>query len=193
MSPVDVRAAEDPWATAVLLHPHPDFGGSRFNVVVDSLFRALPEAGATAVRFDFSSSNEATSAGEAACVVDSLPTGPIVVIGYSFGAGVAARVTSEQLAGWFLIAYPLAMGQRPPIADDPRPKAVAVPQFDQFSPPAEVRRDITSWTNTTIQVVPGADHFLGDGISEVVSQVLSWLPSAVKGGRGDDRSLPTSS
>ena len=50
MSPVsvDFTAAQQAWAVAVLLHPHPDFGGDRFNAVIDELYRRLPlESGTT--------------------------------------------------------------------------------------------------------------------------------------------------
>ena len=53
-----------PRAAAVLLHPHPDMGGDRFNNVVSELYRALPPAGVTAIRFDFSSSKIDVSAEE---------------------------------------------------------------------------------------------------------------------------------
>jgi alpha/beta superfamily hydrolase len=196
MYPVDVCEAAAPWAAAVLLHPHPDFGGNRFNLVVDSLYRALPTAGVTAARFDFSSSDEAGAVDRTVEVVHSVPTRPLVLVGYSFGAAIATLVTDDRLAGWFLAAPPLRPGaqRRPPIADDPRPKALAVPQFDQFSPPADVRRLTDDWVNATVEVVAGADHFLAGGTTEVVTQLLAWLRSPAVGSvGGNDSSLPTSS
>ena len=41
-----------PRAAAVLCHPHPAYGGDRYNVVVDALFRALPPAGVASLRLD---------------------------------------------------------------------------------------------------------------------------------------------
>ena len=57
MRAYDLTEADDPWAGAVLLHPHPDMGGDRYNNVVSALFEALPAAGVTALRFDFKSSD----------------------------------------------------------------------------------------------------------------------------------------
>ena len=37
----------------VVCHPHPAYGGNRFNNVVEVLFAALPAAGFAALRFDF--------------------------------------------------------------------------------------------------------------------------------------------
>jgi alpha/beta superfamily hydrolase len=51
----EVNVAEEATATAlaVLLHPHPHFGGNRFHPFIEALFRRLPEIGVTAIRFDF--------------------------------------------------------------------------------------------------------------------------------------------
>jgi alpha/beta superfamily hydrolase len=193
MYPVDVSTADSPWAAAVLLHPHPDMGGNRFNAVVDVLFRALPDAGVSAARFDFSSSDETASVQQAVEAVGTMPTRPLALVGYSYGASIATRVTHDGLAGWFLIAPPLRSAEAP-IALDPRPKLLAVPQFDQFSPPADVLTLTDRWANTTVEVVAGTDHFMAGGIGAVVSQLLVWLRSGAVGPAGaDNSSRPTSS
>ena len=42
---LDYEAVPGVPLAAVLLHPHPDMGGDRFNHVVDAMYRALPPAG----------------------------------------------------------------------------------------------------------------------------------------------------
>ncbi|HEX9546620.1 MAG TPA: hypothetical protein VF942_04740 [Acidimicrobiales bacterium] len=160
-----------------MLHPHPDYGGNRFNIVVEALYRALPPAGVSALRFDFSSSEVGVAAGDVVEVVGTLASIPVVLVGYSFGAEVATTVADERVAGWFLIAPPLAGGSEVvrAIAGDPRPKAIAVPEHDQFSPPGRTRHLTSSWTNTTVTDVPGADHFLAGRTGVVADQVVSWL------------------
>jgi hypothetical protein len=177
--PVEINSPDDAWATAILLHPHPDMGGNRFNLVVDALYRALPAAGVGAVRFDFSSSDTALAAALTVEVIDTAPSGPMVLVGYSFGAGIATLIADERLAGWFLIApplRPLALEQCV-IAKDHRPKAISVPALDQFFPPAETRQATAAWSNTTISLIPDADHFLAGSVDTVVTQVLAWLRS----------------
>src|SRR3954471_15625045 len=105
----DRNDAKDPSAGAVLLHPHPDYGGDRFNPVVDALFRALPDAGVSAVRFDFSSSDVDVAADEVRAALSLLDIRPLVIIGYSFGADVATTVADDRVAGWYLIAPPLRL------------------------------------------------------------------------------------
>ena len=159
---MDVNGAERPSAVAILLHPHPAWGGDRFNPVVDALYRGLPPAGVSAVRFDFRSADPGEAVADVLAVLDQTPLRPVVLVGYSFGADVAATVIDGRLAGWFLVAPPLRLtdGQRSAFGMDPRPKGLAVPEHDQFSPPGVVRPAVAGWRNATVGVVTGADHFL---------------------------------
>ena len=178
MSPVsvDFTAAQQAWAVAVLLHPHPDFGGDRFNAVIDELYRRLPLDGISTLRFDFSSSELPMAAAETVEVLDHVDTRPMALVGYSFGADVAATVDDKRIAGWFLIAPPLVDAKRPrPVASDPRPKALLLAEHDQFSPPGRTSHIAEKWDNATVGVVPGADHFLIGHAGVVVDEALSWL------------------
>jgi alpha/beta superfamily hydrolase len=174
----EMNVAEEARALAVLLHPHPHFGGNRFHPFIDALFHRLPEIGVTAIRFDFSSAEAAVAHEE---VVASLNEGstrwpqlPVVLAGYSFGAGIAAGVGDERIAGWYLLAPPVAMLAGSPIGPDPRPKGIVVPEFDQFSPPAAVERVVTGWERTTVTTVPNADHFLG-AVAPFVDDAFDWI------------------
>ena len=51
--PAEIAVPDGARGGAVLLHPHPRFGGNRLNAVVAALFRSLPAAGIAALRFDF--------------------------------------------------------------------------------------------------------------------------------------------
>jgi alpha/beta superfamily hydrolase len=176
---VDVNSPHNAWAAAVLLHPHPDRGGDRFNAVVDSLYRALPGAGVASARFDFSSSDTGSAARQTVEVIEVIPTRPLVVVGYSFGAAVATMVNDDRVAGWFLIAPPLRLvsADQSTIGSDPRPKALAVPEFDQYTPPAEAAKLTEGWINTALNPLPGADHFLAGALNAVVDMVLAWIRS----------------
>ena len=162
MPSYDLAEAPDPWASAVLLHPHPDMGGDRFNNVVSALFDALPAAGVTAVRFDFSSSNVDTAVAETVEMLDALPVEPRLVIGYSFGGGIAARVADARIGGRCLIA--------PPPSKEPRPVGVKpfviAAEHDQFFELDDVQPDA---------VVTGADHFFVGRTNELTRLVLEWL------------------
>lgn len=87
-----------PAGTAVIAHPHPLFGGTMDNKVVQTLARAFVAAGWTAVRFNFrgvggSAGMHDEGRGEAQdylrVVEQAAGSGPIAVAGFSFGAFVA--------------------------------------------------------------------------------------------------------
>ena len=96
--PMDVDAVV---GTAFIAHPHPLFGGTMDNKVVQTIARAFVQGGWTAVRFNFrgvgaSAGEHDEGRGEAEDMlglVDGFaPQGPIALGGFSFGAFVASRV-----------------------------------------------------------------------------------------------------
>ncbi len=175
----------------VLAHPHPLYGGDRTNLVVDALFRALPEAGWHALRFDFRGvgASEGSFGGgtderlDVVAAIDALDTvcgnEPIWAGGYSFGAMVALNVTDQRLAGWVAVAPPLAAldGAACLAAADHRPTLVVVPEHDQFSPPAATEAIVAGWAATELRTVPMGDHFLAGRTAWVAEQVVAWLSS----------------
>jgi alpha/beta superfamily hydrolase len=164
----------------VLLHPHPDYGGDRFNPVVQALYDAVLAAGWAAIRFDFSSSSPSSALAEATDAMDRLPPGlPVVVAGYSFGAGIATQLIDERIVRWVLVAPPFgSLGlDTGAIASDPRPKAVLSPAHDQFCPPDAARAATRGWTATTVEIAEGADHFLAGA----TARVAAWAVELVRG------------
>ncbi|MEX1105375.1 MAG: alpha/beta hydrolase [Ilumatobacteraceae bacterium] len=177
-------------AGVALCHPHPRFGGDRFNSVVDALFQGLAEAGCLVLRFDFRGVNGSEGMHgdgidermDAAAAVDVLATAtdaPLWLAGYSFGAAVALDVAHPRIDGWLGIAPPLAMMPGPRIAGtDHRPKHLLVAGHDQFSPPDATAAAVADWRSTTTTVLASADHFL----SGHLDQVSAWAVAAVSRG-----------
>jgi alpha/beta superfamily hydrolase len=175
----DLSEAGDPWASAVLLHPHPDMGGDRYNNVVSALFEALPDAGVTALRFDFSSRDLEIAVTETINALDLLSAEPRFLVGYSFGGGVAATIADERIAGWYLIAPALTMFE-PAIGDDPRPKSIAAAEHDHFFSPARLETATTDWAATEHATISGADHMFVGRTDEVTKQCVAWLRQAAR-------------
>ncbi len=78
-------AAENIRATAVLCHPHPQYGGTMRSIVISALFEALPQVGIACLRFNFrgvENSEGAYSEGRAE---------PLDVIAAMDAAGAAAE------------------------------------------------------------------------------------------------------
>ncbi len=180
---------DDPVAAAVICHPHPLHGGNMFAPVVDSLFSELSTVGVVCLRFNFrgvggSDGRHDYGQGEqldAIAAIDHLAEEhadlPIWAMGWSFGADITLGVTHPRLAGWFAVAPPLKIIDADTMgaAADPRPKLLCVPEHDQFNPPDEAARATSDWVNTSITVVPMADHFLAGGLTTVTARAKGLL------------------
>jgi len=182
----DINAAEAPFAVAVLLHPHPDYGGNRFHPFIDRLFKRLPEVSVSAVRFNFTTSSPAGAGNQVIAAIDHAaaqwPKCPVILAGYSFGAGVAAMIDDHRIADWYLLAPPGVMLEHATAGDDPRPKTIQVPEHDQFSPPKAIEHLVASWQSTTVDTILGVDHFLGD-VEPIVDDALASIRSRADAGR----------
>jgi hypothetical protein len=110
---VEMNIADEATGLAVLLHPHPHFGGNRFHPFIDGLFRRLPDVAVTAIRFDFASAEPPAARQEVVAALDQASARwtelPVFLVGYSFGAGIAAEIADRRIAGWYLLAPPTAM------------------------------------------------------------------------------------
>lgn len=179
---LDYQAVPGATIAAVVVHPHPDMGGDRFNHVVDAIYRALPPAGFSVARFDLSSSDPEQAHADTLLAIDMVGGPRIAMVGYSFGADVALGVVDDRIAGWFAVAPPLRFGGFEAIATDPRPKVLLVPELDQFSPPAGVSELTSGWSNARVTSLSGADHFLNGQSRAVAEAVRSWVAGLASGG-----------
>ncbi len=90
---------------AIICHPHPLFGGTMDNKVVQTLARAFVQTGWTALRFNFRGIGQSMGVydegrGEAddlrALINQELPTGSALALaGFSFGSFVVSQVLGE--------------------------------------------------------------------------------------------------
>ncbi len=166
-------------SAAIICHPHPQYGGNRFNNVVQALFDALPAAGIAALRFDFRSDHD-NGRGELLDVVAALdhltvnaPDAALVAAGYSFGAAMVARLDDDRVTAKVLIAPPLAAMdvERGMDVDT----LVLTPAHDQFSGPDATEAIISSWPSTTHETIASADHFLVGRAAEAAQRTVELL------------------
>ncbi|MDW3213494.1 MAG: hypothetical protein R8G01_05835 [Ilumatobacteraceae bacterium] len=160
-------------------HPHPRYGGDRFNPIVDAVYRRLPAAGLATLRFDFRRQFDGGigEQNDVIAAIDELDrrTGGDghVVVGYSFGAVVALTTTDERIRGVVAIAPPLT--EMPTIAPPSVPVLVLTPQHDQFTPPDAARGAVEGWPSVEVRTVESADHFLLGRAAAVADSVADWL------------------
>jgi hypothetical protein len=189
--------AEAPWASVVLCHPHPQFGGNRHAGLVSHLFAALPTLGVRTLRFDFRGVGRSTGAhggGEperrdVAAAVEAWSVdhaaGPLATVGWSFGGDVSLATDHPALDRWCAIAPPLQVIEPSTMvaARDARPTLLCVPEHDEVRPPASARAVVADWTATTVTTIGGASHLVIGRYDAATELVLDFLRAGVTDAR----------
>lgn len=175
----DVRVPAAPVGAAIVCHPHPQFGGNRFNTVVQALFDRLPAAGFATLRFDFRSDYD-DGRGElidAVAALDELerlvPGVALAATGYSFGAAMVSALDDDRITAKVLVAPPLAV--MPVARGLDVATLVLTPAHDQFSPPDATEAIVSQWPNTTHETIASTDHFLNGRTAVVAERVVEYL------------------
>jgi hypothetical protein len=159
---------------ALVAHPHPLFGGTLENKVVQTLAKTFAELGYVAIRPNFrgvgaSAGSHDHGFGETDDLLRVIDWGqarlgplPIVLAGFSFGAYVQTRVAQrlkpERIA---LVGVPdgLVAGGRTYKAERVPPDTIVIHgELDETAPLANT----LAWARPQelpVVVVPGADHF----------------------------------
>ena len=153
-----------PRGVALIAHPHPLFGGTLDNKVVQTLARACIDVGYEAWRPNFRGVGETEGThdegrGELedlAAIVEHLKPERLVLGGFSFGAGVqvllAQRVKCEKL---IVVGVAVTRFQLPPA---PAETLVIHGENDETVPLAAVL-DWARPQDLPVVLIPGADHF----------------------------------
>jgi alpha/beta superfamily hydrolase len=190
---------EDARATAVLCHPHPQFGGTMRSLVTSALFEALPAHGIACLRFNFrgvegsegryaegreehldvvAALDAATAWAATASAATTTGGSPLALIGWSFGADMALGIDDARVTGWVGIAPALRF--RPTheydkVARDQRPKLLILAANDEFRSPDEVVAETRDWTSVHVDTVPGASHFFVGRTDRVVTLAADFV------------------
>jgi alpha/beta superfamily hydrolase len=182
----------------VVCHPHPLYGGDMDNPVVRRAVEVCADLGLGTVRFNFRGVGGSTGSHgngitegldvEAALAQLGLSparTAPVGLIGYSFGAVVAAQVAAagSRLAGLCLIAPPLAIsGDALPRAlgawPNSNPLLVVSGTRDQYCPPSALATLTERVPSAQVRIVDGADHFFLGKLFPLGEAVAGWARSA---------------
>ena len=179
-----VQEAAAPRFVAVVLHPHPQYGGDMHNHVVTTACAVLADRGATTLRFNFRGTGRSTGShhggrGEqddalaaVAFARETAPGTPLVLAGYSFGAQVAAAVCRRAGASrLLLISPPMAYGG---IATLPaRVPVLAICGDRDPVCPADRLRALEG-TGVRVGIVPGVDHGWFGGLDALSAAISSF-------------------
>jgi alpha/beta superfamily hydrolase len=164
-----------PHGTAVIAHPHPQFGGAMTNKVVQTIARACVQCGWRALRFNFRGVGASAGAydegrGEVqdllAVVAQQVPADtPLAIAGFSFGAFVATQAIAalhhggRDIASVALVGTAAGRFTPAPLPPALHPRSLVIHgEHDDTIPLAAV----LDWARPQllpVTVVPGGEHF----------------------------------
>ncbi len=177
------QAVNEKTITAILCHPHPAYGGSMHDAVVNTATQVFLRHGVNCIRFNFrgvgaSAGTYGDGVGETEDLLavvnwqqQEYPRDKLWLCGYSFGANVVWRsLATAAPARAFLIAPPISMMEfAEQDGTDTVINAIAGDR-DDF-----VDQDrIGQWPGVTHHNIPGADHFFS-GAHDALGETLEAL------------------
>jgi alpha/beta superfamily hydrolase len=173
--------------SAVVMHPHPQYGGDMDNHVVMALCAALRGAGATTLRFNFRGTGCSEGAydggrgeeDDARAAITWLrterPQDALLIAGYSFGAMVATAIADEfPAAGVVLVSPPIGYSEM----RFPNARTLIVTGARDPIAPAEKLRELKDDT-TRVVIVSEADHGWWPGVDALTDEVALFAQSLV--------------
>lgn len=186
----DQEGRPHPFA-AVVCHPHPLYGGTMHNKVVHRVASTLHAMGGAVLRFNFRGVGksegvhdrgdgevEDARAAWVACRMRH-PEARLWIAGFSFGAGVAARLAASEpdAERAILIAPPIHTFRFDAMRTWPKPKLVLQGDHDTVCPLPSLEPEYATWAEPKrLVVVPGGTHFfdkqlgaLGEALREALA------------------------
>lgn len=174
-------AEGDAAATAVILHPHPLYGGTMQNKVVHTLARAFGELGVASVRFNFrgvGASAGSFSHGEgetedALAVIEwarsQRPDAPIWLAGFSFGAYIALRAAAmSKVSGLITVAPAVHLYDFSTLKLTPCPWLLIQGEADEIVPVEAVRQWLSGVAPPPQALyLPGVSHFFHGHLADI--------------------------
>ena len=186
---------------ALILHPHPEQGGTMNNKVTYALFKTFVNRGFNALRFNFrgvKKSEGRFSGGEgelsdAASVLDWMQSynpnaAQCWVAGFSFGAwiGMQLLMRRPEIYGFISISPPANMYDFSFLAPCPVSGLIVQGDQDTIVPKSSVDELVNKLAlqkNIVVEekIVEGADHFFTDKLESVVRHVDAYLAEKSQG------------
>ena len=177
-------------ATAVILHPHPLYGGTLQNKVVHTLARAFGDLGVASVRFNFrgvgaSAGNFAQGVGEtddALAVIEWVraqqPGTSVWLAGFSFGAAVALRAAQRtKVAGLITVAPAVNLYDFSALSTPSCPWLLIQGEADEVVPVEGVRTWLSGIAPPPQTIfLPDVSHFFHGRLNDLKVAVNNFVP-----------------
>lgn len=183
---------------AIVLHPHPQHGGTMNNKVVYNVFHTFAKQGFSVLRFNFRGVGRSQGTydrgegelSDAASALDWLQSvnqsaGGCWVAGFSFGAwiGMQLLMRRPEIAGFISVSPPANMYDFSFLAPCPSSGLIVQGEKDTLVPEPSVSKLVTKLQSQRgieidYRVVPGAEHFFKDEMDELCNHIADHLQKA---------------
>ncbi len=192
-----VPAGAGPFPVVIVCHPHPLYGGSMDNNVVNSLVEAFSQASFISFKFNFrgvgrsqgSFSNGIGEQADVSAAIAFVAAAPeadsarIGLAGYSAGAGFAFPVGTKdaRIKALAAVSPPLSMFNFESLKDCLKPKFLILGSRDDFISTSQFREFCQNLPVPKECVsLEGADHFWRGFESELANKVSAFFASVLK-------------
>jgi len=180
---------------ALMLHPHPQHGGTMNNKVIYTLYHGFARRGFSVLRFNFRGVGRSQGRfdrgegelSDAAAALDWLQTynpnaSQCWIAGFSFGAwiGMQLLMRRPEISGFVSVAPPANLYDFSFLAPCPASGLVLLGDKDEVVPPESVDKLVQKLTNQrdiTIEYRPikGANHFFNEHLEELNERLDDYL------------------
>ncbi|MEL6747786.1 MAG: alpha/beta hydrolase [Pseudomonadota bacterium] len=181
---------------AMILHAHPQFGGTMNNPIVYHMYYMFLARGFSVLRFNFRGvgrsqglfDNGPGELSDAASALDWVqghnPDARFCFIaGAQFGSWIAMQLLMRrpEIQGFISVAAPANLYDYSFLAPCPSPGLMITGENDKVSPPQSVRELVDKKVKTQkgvkidVQSVPGANHFFDDNIDTLLEYLNFYL------------------
>ena len=187
---------------ALILHPHPQGGGTMNNRVVYNLFNVFTQRNFSALRFNFRGvgrsqgvfDNGQGELADAAAALDWIqshnPDAPRCWIGgFSFGAWISMQLLMRrpEIEGFISVAPPANLYDFSFLAPCPASGLVIHGDADELVPTSDVEaftKKLSSQRTITVKhwEIKGAGHFFQDHLEDLTDMVGKYMDAALKEG-----------
>ncbi|MSP20449.1 MAG: alpha/beta fold hydrolase [Alphaproteobacteria bacterium] len=194
------KAASATAPVALVMHPHPRFGGTMNNKVVYNIFHALARSGFAVLRFNFRGvgksqgtfDNGEGELADSAAALDWLQTyhpsaSQTWVSGFSFGAWIAMQLLMRrpEISSFISVAPPANIYDFGFLAPCPSSGLIIQGSGDEVVPEPDVLKLATRLKaqrgiGIEYKTIAGADHFFEGKLEEMSAMIERYADTTVK-------------
>jgi alpha/beta superfamily hydrolase len=176
-----------------ITHPHPLYGGTMNNPVVETIQNAYQQNGHATLRFNFrgvggSQGNFDNGLGEqndvraAIAFIENMNGSAVDLAGYSFGAWVNAGVVADNrtsIASMIMISPPVGFIEFENVSALDCLKLVVTGRRDEIAPVNQIRDLLPAWNpRAHFEIIDGCDHFYIGYLDKLQSILTQYLKSS---------------